>query len=191
MKWTLPLLLSLLVGCSSSKLVTKEPKSRLAKKDTPTFEIPDSGPSPENPPSGALQLFIADWEGVPHRMGGMSKKGVDCSGFTILLCKEVYGHQFASRRSEDLFGECQPLKRDELEEGDLVFFKIGSRRINHVGVYLGDGNFAHASSSKGVMISSLSEAYYDKYFFKGGRWMASQPVDLQASEPQEEGEEAR
>ena len=59
-------------------------------------------------------------------------------------------------------------KRD-LKEGDLVFFKIGSTRVSHVGVYLSNGYFAHATLRRGVMISSLEESYYSKYFSSAGR----------------------
>jgi lipoprotein Spr len=62
-----------------------------------------------------------------------------------------------------------PLSREELKEGDLVFFKIKSRSITHVGIYLGNNRFAHASSSRGVVLSNLDEPYYKRYFYKGGR----------------------
>ena len=65
-----------------------------------------------------------------------------------------------------------PVGKDDLKEGDLVFFKIHSRRISHVGIYLGNNKFAHASS-RGVAISSLDDNYYSRYFYKGGRLMAS------------------
>jgi lipoprotein Spr len=66
-----------------------------------------------------------------------------------------------------------PINKSELKEGDLVFFKIGSRSITHMGVYMGNNKFAHASTSKGVMISDLDEAYWRKYYYKGGRLLAS------------------
>ena len=72
------------------------------------------------------------------------------------------------RNSRDIFSMVSPVKRDDLKEGDLVFFKIHSRSITHIGIYLGNNRFAHASS-KGVAISSLDDAYYSRYFFKGGR----------------------
>jgi lipoprotein Spr len=62
-----------------------------------------------------------------------------------------------------------PVSREELKEGDLVFFKIKSRSITHVGIYLGNNRFAHASSSRGVVLSNLDEPYYKRYFYKGGR----------------------
>jgi lipoprotein Spr len=60
------------------------------------------------------------------------------------------------------------VRKDELQEGDLVFFKIHSRSISHVGIYLGNNKFAHASS-RGVAINSLDDGYYSRYFYKGGR----------------------
>ena len=61
-----------------------------------------------------------------------------------------------------------PLNKEDLKEGDLVFFKIKSKSISHVGVYLGDNRFAH-SSTGGVKISNINEPYYSRYFYKGGR----------------------
>lgn len=116
-----------------------------------------------------MDAFIDDWYGTPHRMGGMTKKGVDCSGFVIIAYREVLGKEFKGRRAEDLFGEMQALSIDDLEYGDLVFFKIRGRRIDHVGIYLDDLKFVHTSSSRGVMVSSLTNVYWQKRFFKGGR----------------------
>ena len=117
----------------------------------------------------ALHAYIEDWEGTPHRMGGNTKKGVDCSGFVIRVYQDVYQMSFTGRRAEDLFSETTPLDKKELREGDLVFFKIHGRRIDHVGIYLSGGDFVHVSSSRGVMVSNLEEDYYQKRFFKGGR----------------------
>ena len=71
-----------------------------------------------------------------------------------------------------------PLPKDELKEGDLVFFKIKSRTITHIGIYLGDNRFAHASSTRGVVISNLNEPYYSRYFYKGGRIIDAVKNDL-------------
>lgn len=102
-------------------------------------------------------------------MGGNSTKGVDCSGFVIQIYSNVYENPFQNRRARDLFLETNTVKKNDLIEGDLVFFKIRSKQIDHVGIYLSDGNFVHVSSSRGVMISNLNEAYFKKYFFSGGR----------------------
>lgn len=120
--------------------------------------------------SQSMDAFIDEWYGTPHRMGGMSKKGVDCSGFVIIAYQEVFKKQFQGRRAEDIFGEMQALNLEDLKYGDLVFFKVRGRRIDHVGIYLNDLKFVHTSSSRGVMISSLTNAYWQKRFFKGGRY---------------------
>jgi len=66
-----------------------------------------------------------------------------------------------------------PISKDELKEGDLIFFKIKSHYISHMGVYIGDNKFAHASSSRGVMISNLDESYWKRYYYKSGRLLES------------------
>jgi lipoprotein Spr len=99
--------------------------------------------------------FVYDWIGTPYHFGGESRKGIDCSAFTKELYSEVFNLDI-KRSSRDIFSMVNPVGRDDLKEGDLVFFKIHSRRISHVGIYLGNNKFAHASS-RGVAISSLDD----------------------------------
>jgi lipoprotein Spr len=120
--------------------------------------------------------FVYDWIGTPYRFGGSSRKGIDCSAFTKQLYSEVFNLDI-ERSSRDIFSTVSPVSKDELKEGDLVFFKIHSRRISHVGIYLGNNRFAHASS-KGVAISSLDDAYYSRYFYRGGRLLSSSKEQL-------------
>jgi lipoprotein Spr len=115
--------------------------------------------------------FVYDWIGTPYHFGGESRRGIDCSAFTKELYSEVFNLDI-KRSSRDIFSMVNPVGRDDLKEGDLVFFKIHSRRISHVGIYLGNNKFAHASS-RGVAISSLDDNYYSRYFYKGGRLLAS------------------
>src|SRR6201996_5755771 len=115
--------------------------------------------------------FVYDWIGTPYHFGGSSRKGIDCSAFTKELYSEVFNLDIR-RSSRDIFSMVSPVSKDELKEGDLVFFKIHSRRISHVGVYLGNNRFAHASS-RGVAINSLDDAYYSRYFYRGGRLLSS------------------
>lgn len=123
--------------------------------------------------------FVYDWIGTPYRFGGSSRKGIDCSAFTKQLYSEVFNTTIR-RSSRDIFSMVSPVSKDDLKEGDLVFFKIHSRSISHVGIYLGNNRFAHASS-KGVAISSLDDAYYSRFFYKGGRMLESFKNELSAA----------
>jgi lipoprotein Spr len=128
--------------------------------------------------------FVYDWIGTPYRFGGSSRRGIDCSAFTKQLYSDVFNLTIR-RSSRDIFSMVNPVSKDDLKEGDLVFFKIHSRSISHVGIYLGNNRFAHASS-KGVAISSLDDAYYSRYFYKGGRLLESFKSELSASSTDED-----
>lgn len=111
-----------------------------------------------------LYKFVDKWYGTNYRLGGFSEQGVDCSGFTKMLYQEVYGKELARTSVEQHKNANREKIYDNAKEGDLVFFRQRSKRINHVGVYLGNTYFIHASTSHGVMISSLTEAHWKKTF---------------------------
>lgn len=115
-----------------------------------------------------LYKFIDDWYSVPYKAAGKTKAGVDCSGFVSVLCSQVYKKTVAGSAAT-IYKGCEPTAEKNLKEGDLVFFKINSDKITHVGVYLKNHYFVHASTHKGVIVSSLEEEYYRKYFYKGGK----------------------
>lgn len=117
-----------------------------------------------------LNALVNDWLGVPHRLGGKDKDGVDCSGFTTIVMRNIYKRDLVGSSAE-MATKCKEIKKDQLNEGDLVFFKIGGSRVSHVGVYLAKGYFAHATLRKGVMISSMTEPYYEKYYSSSGRYL--------------------
>ncbi len=115
-----------------------------------------------------LYAAVGEWLGTRYCYAGDSKRGIDCSGFVSELYKKAFSLAL-NGSSTDLFKQVKPLKKTELREGDLVFFKIRKKRISHVGIYLGQNKFAHASVKAGVTIDDLDEPYYRKFFYKGGR----------------------
>ncbi|MBA2612705.1 MAG: C40 family peptidase [Bacteroidetes bacterium] len=115
-----------------------------------------------------LYSFISDWYGTPYKYGGCEKTGIDCSCFTINLFEKVYSKKIP-RTAGEIYKECDKLKIEKAEEGDLIFFKINSNSITHVGVYLRDNKFVHASTTRGVLVNSLTETYYQKYFYSAGK----------------------
>ncbi len=128
------------------------------------------GVKPKEITNYTLYQFIDRWYGANYRMGGCSKSGIDCSGFAQKLYGEVYGVDLLRTASEQ-YSNCKRIKHSkDAEEGDLVFFHVRSRhRISHVGIYLANDYFVHASTSGGVMISNLNEEYWHKYFAGAGK----------------------
>ena len=115
-----------------------------------------------------LYKFIDDWYGVKYSYGGTDKSGIDCSAFVQKLYEEVFCTELV-RTSRDQFHSCKMVwDIDNLIEGDLVFFRTRGKRISHVGIYLANNFFVHASSS-GVMISNITESYWSKRFAGAGK----------------------
>ena len=117
---------------------------------------------------------IEKWWGTRYRYGGATDKGIDCSAYTGTIVHSVYG-LVLPRTSRNQYADCIKLEKEELQQGDLVFFKTG-RGVSHVGLYLANGYFTHASTSIGVTISNLSETYWSKKYIGGGRIVAPAPV---------------
>lgn len=115
-----------------------------------------------------LNSEIESWINVPYKYGGNDKQGVDCSGFINAIYLSVYKIQLP-RTTKEIFKKSTPIKKENLQEGDLVFFKINGNDVSHVGIYLAQNKFVHASSSKGVVISLLNNTYYENHYLGGGR----------------------
>lgn len=108
------------------------------------------------------------WMGTSYRYGGSTRSGVDCSGLTSQIF--VNALQIKLPRSSAQQSEyCRRIDRSELMEGDLVFFRTGSKGVSHVGMYVGDGRIIHSSTSRGVIVSSLDESYYRRTYHSSGR----------------------
>lgn len=111
--------------------------------------------------------FIDEWYGTPYRLGGTTKKGVDCSAFSQFLFASVYGLSIP-RTAREQYTLTDRISRTQLKEGDLIFFNTRGG-ISHVGIYLQNNKFVHASTSGGVMISDIFEEYWAKKFVGVGR----------------------
>ncbi len=122
----------------------------------------------ENLPAKTLLDGVDEWYGVRYRTGGNTKTGVDCSGFTVAVYMAVYGISLP-RVSRDQYRISRKISTTELQEGDLVFFNTRGSGVSHVGVYLGNNKFIHASVSRGVMVNGLFEPYYLQRFIGAGR----------------------
>ncbi len=119
-----------------------------------------------------IYSFINDWMGTRYRMGGTTKDGIDCSAFTGSLLLGCYALAIP-RTAREQHRVASPVSREELKEGDLVFFNT-TGGVSHVGVYLTNNYFVHSSSSQGVTISNLNDSYYAKRFISGGRMTAGE-----------------
>jgi cell wall-associated NlpC family hydrolase len=119
-----------------------------------------------------LLSFIEDWYGTRYHYGGNTKEGIDCSGFVYLLMSGVYNVNNLPRSAQDQYDASRRVSPDELKEGDLVFFHTQKNdkhnEVTHVGVYLLNHKFIHASIS-GVMISDLGQGYYFQHYVGAGR----------------------
>ena len=114
-----------------------------------------------------LNQQYEDWRRVRHRMGGLSKNGIDCSGLVYITYREKFGINLP-RSTEYLSEAGNPVKKSQLKAGDMVFFKTGLFK-RHVGMYIDKGEFLHVSSSKGVMVSNLDQAYWKDAYWQARR----------------------
>ncbi|MBN8431007.1 C40 family peptidase [Microbulbifer salipaludis] len=140
---------------------------------------PAQPPTPEPAPSPAELLKASLYQqhqarkGIPYRLGGMSRRGIDCSALVYLIYRDHMGIQLPrTTQYQAVAGEA--IEQGELRPGDLVFFRTG-RRGRHVGIYIEEGKFLHASVSKGVTISQLTD-----YYWKSRYWRARR-LDLESS----------
>lgn len=167
---------TLLASCSSHKAVTAN-----RVKETGYHvqtEVPQTTKSTTaesfNYDAEVTNLLIKEartWLGVPYLWGGNDRNGVDCSGFVVqvyLGALDIKLPRTAATQSD----WCTNVKAEALNPGDLVFFdttKDRNGRVSHVGLYIGDGQMIHASSSKGVIISSIEGNYYSNRLLSGGK----------------------
>ena len=146
----------LLSSCGSRRHVT-----------TPVTKAAKAADAMASLKSKSLYRFITEWTGVKYKLGGLDKSGIDCSGFALLLEKNIYGFTLP-RRSRDQAEAIKKKNKNNLEEGDLIFFSFGGNEVDHVGVYLNSDFFVHASTTRGVIVDDLSLPVYQKAIVKTG-----------------------
>lgn len=162
---TLILLLLPLLICAQSR---RQKRKLKAKQQSFIQYYSSNSLKPDSAASPYLFYQVYDWIGTRYKYSGSSKKGIDCSGFVNEMYRNVYCISLPGSSSE-IWTKVNPIEKADLKEGDILFFKIKKGRISHVAIFLGNNKFAHASVKTGVIISDLDEAYYKKYFYKGGR----------------------
>jgi murein DD-endopeptidase len=161
-KWCLtPLLLSL-AACASSP----EPA---AVPPAPREWDGAGGASGMRNRGEALADFALRLRGTPYRYGGATLDGFDCSGLVFYAHRQLGLN--VPRTSREQADQATAIKPRKLKRGDLVFFRVGSRRVNHVGIYVGKNRFVHApGAGKPVTINSLDDEFYAESFFSAGRF---------------------
>lgn len=150
----------LLAGCSSVPPAPSLAAKPIAAREATNIDSPGSTVR-------ALRAQHSEWAGTPYRFGGMSKSGVDCSGFVW----NTFAHRFGLDLPRTTDGQKQVgyvVERDQLAPGDLLFFQTGYGKL-HSGIYVEDGVFLHASSSRGVMFSDLSNPYWRENYWHARR----------------------
>ncbi|MCV3262976.1 NlpC/P60 family protein [Vibrio harveyi] len=135
-----------------------------------------SGPDPETQVNASLSVnqllsgnqdlyqFYNEWEGTPYRLGGTKKSGIDCSAFVQKAFIEAYKMSLP-RTTRQQSKQGVEMSWSDAQQGDLVFFKT-KRSTYHVGIYLGNKQFMHASTSKGVIISRIDNPYWASKFWQ-------------------------
>ncbi|MDQ8005383.1 MAG: NlpC/P60 family protein [Pedobacter sp.] len=152
--WICVIFLSILASCGSRKNTSNTKAARAAD-------------AMANLKSKPLYRFINNWTGVKYKLGGLDKSGIDCSGFALLLQKDIYGKSLP-RRSRDQADAVKKRSYNNLKEGDLIFFSFGGREVDHVGVYLNGDFFVHASTTRGVIVDDLTLPVYQRAIVKTG-----------------------
>lgn len=115
----------------------------------------------------ALYRQYKEWKGTNYRLGGLNKEGVDCSGFVYLTYRSKFGISLP-RTTRYQSAQGMAVSRQALQPGDLVFFKTGAGK-RHVGIFVEERKFLHASSSNGVMLSNLDNSYWAAKYWTARR----------------------
>jgi hypothetical protein len=144
------------------------PRYRSGGGDAPMLETPPENKTTTNDRI-RFGLIIQQYLGKPYSGSSVYDPGLDCSDFVRTVFRK-YNGQILPRTVADMFREGRPIARGLLDFGDLVFFKTDRHQVSHVGIYVGNHRFVHASTSRGVIISGLGEQYWAQRFVAGRRF---------------------
>lgn len=160
-KKIIPILILLIIaGCKAHPRYRKGGEERPAQVEYVSDKITTND-------NIKLGLILQSYLGKPYKGKSKYEDGLDCSHFTYTVFKK-YTRLDLPRKASDQFKSGQGIHFKNLKYGDLVFFKTDGKTISHVGIYLSDSDFIHASTSRGVIISSMKNKYWaDRY--KGAR----------------------
>lgn len=167
------LMLAHLVGCGLFE--SREAPEPLPEPAPYVRPAPAPAPRPDDDGAllrGHLYQHYKLWKGTPYRMGGLTTRGIDCSGFVLVTFKALLNTRLP-RTVDEQAALGRGVVPTELRTGDLVFFKTGAA-MRHVGIYLDHGRFMHASTRRGVMISALADGYWRQRFWQARRLPAPQ-----------------
>jgi hypothetical protein len=183
-----------LAGCAPTSVFTAAPPQTSDTISQPARA--DDAPSPSHESASLAEAAVQHavlrrlssahqaWDGTPYLYGGTSRSGIDCSAFTQRVLAESFSVRI-SRTTATQVQEGREVTREELQPGDLVFFRTGAR-ARHVGIYLYNGRFLHSGTRQGVTIDNLNHGFYDRTFWTARRVIPPQTLAaLVGSPPQE------
>jgi hypothetical protein len=164
---------ALLASCHSSRNATTKTGKDASIVERVNKNKPSSNGGKSDNDTKVANALVKEankWLGVPYKYGGTSHSGVDCSGLVMEVFNDAADVKLP-RDSRSQQSYCRKIDAQNLQPGDLVFFssKAGGDNVSHVGMYVGDNSIIHASTSRGVIISNLSENYYKNHYYSSGR----------------------
>lgn len=163
------ILIIILTSCGSQKGLLYNPSEVRQVSNKLGVEL--SNRNQEDDKYMPLYAEVSLWMGTPYKYGGISKSGVDCSGLVYKVYQKVYRKTLPRSTAELEKKGIKKISKNDLRPGDLVFFATSNskNKITHVGIYLKNNKFIHASTKRGVVVNDLDENYYKQTWKKAGR----------------------
>lgn len=160
----------LLAGCSPKPIFRADPGGSspgdgVGNPARPAAPAPASGAT--RIPAYQVEEVATSWLGTPYRYGGVDERGIDCSALVQNILGDLGARVPRTTRAQS--GRGRKISRSEVSAGDLLFFRLGSTQIDHVGIALGPDRFLHASTSRGVVVDHLMDDYFSRRLVQARR----------------------